>query len=287
MTHDKRTDVHAPSAITPEDYVFIAFDHSKMETLEDCAEGVANRARIKAHMDVTGGKYSTHAHGGNCMVCGNANAVYTVLFYHAKTNTYVRMGETCVQKVEMSYGDMSYFVQECRIAEAVAKGQRAAVAKWEEAGLKHAYDIATEARKEQQYESKRWAAGNKISDMLATTERYGTLTLKMVDTIKMLADRRDRYAEVQKERAQGADAPSGRVRVEGTVLNVKTQETVWGTVTKMTVKAREGFVVWVTVPSGMHVKREQTVAFMATLEPSKDDRKFAFGRRPHGLQITC
>ena len=284
MRTTKRTDVHAPSVIMPEDYVFVAFEHIKIEGFGDCAVVIANRASIKAHMEITGGKYSTHAHGGNCMVCGNANAVYTVLFYHAKTNTYVRMGDTCAQKVEMSYGDINYFMQECRLAESIARGQRAAAINWEGAGLQRAYDIAIEARKAQQYESKRWEVGNRIADMLATTERYGTLTQKMVDTIKRLAESHDRFDATQKEReqerAQASDAPTGRVRVEGTVLNVKVQETVWGTVTKMTVKAKEGFVVWATVPSGMHVTREQAVAFMATLEPSKDDKKFAFGKRP-------
>jgi hypothetical protein len=51
-------------------------------------------------------------------------------------------------------------------------------------------------------------------------------------------------------------------------------------VTKMTVKADEGFIVSVTMPSGMTAQHGDKVAFKATLTPSDNDPKFAFGKRP-------
>lgn len=278
-----RTDVHAPSVIVPEDYEFVAFEHIKLEDIGACAAILANRELIRSHMAHTKGKYSNHAHGGVCMVCGNAQAVYTVIFYHAKTNTYVRMGDTCAQKTEMSYGDMNYFMEACRIAAKMAKGKRAAAEQWKDATLGRALEVALEARTVNQ-DTQRWESGNKLESMLATTEQYGVLSDKMIKAALWLSDKHDRYAELQaereQERAAAADAPTGRVRVEGTVLSVKEQASVFGLVTKMTVKAKEGYIVWTTVPRGMGVERGQTVIFMATLTPSHDDKKFAFGKRP-------
>jgi hypothetical protein len=48
----------------------------------------------------------------------------------------------------------------------------------------------------------------------------------------------------------------------------------------VTVKATEGYIVWVTVPSGMEALRGALVSFKATLTPSDTDAKFAFAKRP-------
>lgn len=55
----------------------------------------------------------------------------------------------------------------------------------------------------------------------------------------------------------------------------------FGTTWKMTVKADEGFCVFVSVPSSIEVpKRGDRVAFKATVTPSDRDPKFGFGKRP-------
>ena len=102
-----RTDIHRPSAIIPEDYSFVAFDYIRLEMgdiLQNCAMLQEARAIKKAHMDRTGGKYSQHEHGGSCHVCG-ASAIYTVTFYHEKTNSYIKTGQDCAEKLEMSFSD--------------------------------------------------------------------------------------------------------------------------------------------------------------------------------------
>lgn len=100
-----RTDTHRPSAIDPTEYQFVAFEYVKLDDIGACYFLQTERARISAHMERTGGTYSGHEHGGNCMVCGNVLATYTVLFYHEKTNSYVRMGDICAQKCDMAYSD--------------------------------------------------------------------------------------------------------------------------------------------------------------------------------------
>lgn len=93
-----RKDIHRPSVINPADYEYVAVEVMKTDSFGDCEALLAERAIIKAHMKRTGGNYSGHAHKGNCHVCG-AHAVYTVLFYHAATNTYIRTGMDCASKM--------------------------------------------------------------------------------------------------------------------------------------------------------------------------------------------
>lgn len=142
----KRTDVHAPSVIIPEDYSFVAFEYIKTDSdIGACAFLNEQRSVIRAHMATTGGTYSRHEHGGSCHICG-ASCIYTVLFYHEKTNSYIRTGNDCAEKLEMMFGDHNAFATEVRHAVGVAKGKKAAAAKWLEAGLGRAYEIALEGR---------------------------------------------------------------------------------------------------------------------------------------------
>lgn len=94
-----RKDIHRPSVINPADYEYVAIEVMTVESFGDCEALLAERAKIAAHMERTGGKYSSHAHKGNCHVCG-AHAVYTALFYHAATNTYIRTGMDCAAKMD-------------------------------------------------------------------------------------------------------------------------------------------------------------------------------------------
>lgn len=97
----KRTDTHRPTALIASEYSYVAPDYIKIDGLGESKLLLEYRAQISAHMARTGGTYSTHHHGGNCMVCGNAQALYTHIFYHEATNSYVRMGGECATQVDM------------------------------------------------------------------------------------------------------------------------------------------------------------------------------------------
>jgi hypothetical protein len=51
------------------------------------------------HMKRTGGKFSTHEHGGFCDVCGNPNVLNYAVFYHRPTNTYIKTGLECADTI--------------------------------------------------------------------------------------------------------------------------------------------------------------------------------------------
>ena len=95
----------------------------------------------------------------------------------------------------------------------------------------------------------------------------------------------DHWSEQDEQRAaedaDADDAPSGRVEVQGVVLNTKYQESDYGSTLKMLVKDERGFRVWTTVPSSMMgIDTGSPVHVKVTLTPSDDDAKFAFGKRP-------
>ena len=86
------------------------------------------------------------------------------------------------------------------------------------------------------------------------------------------------------EKAAAKPCPRGRVKVEGTVVKVEQRTNPahknWGTRTVMAVKSVDGWCVWGSVPSGIIVEKDCKVVFVATVEPSENDNKFGFFRRP-------
>lgn len=286
-----RQDIHRPSEIIPEDYHFVAFEHLKVEGFGDCAFVLYQRELIRAHMAATGGTYSHHEHGGNCMVCG-AWAVYTVLFYHAKTNTYVRTGQDCANKMEMSYGDMNAFrrqVYDHRLAKA---GVRKAEAFMADHDLLRVLEIVQEHAKarldqEQEYDGRRrWQDARVIEDIFTKLVKYGSISDAQVGLLRIKVQRHDGYEARQRqfavEREAAQPCPTGRIKVTGSILKLAEYDSQFGTTLKMTVKATEGFLVFVSVPSALAntVARGQEVSFVATLTPSDRDPKFGFGKRP-------
>jgi hypothetical protein len=131
----------------------------------------------------------------------------------------------------------------------------------------------------------RWSDAFVISDIVGKLIKYGSISDAQVNLLRIKVQRHDNYeARQQKfaaEREAAAPCPKGRVKVSGTVLKVAAYDSQFGTTMKMTVKAQEGFVVFVSVPSSIPVpERGSAVNFVATITPSDNDPKFGFGKRP-------
>ena len=312
----ERTDVHRPSEIIPEDYQFIAQEYLKVEDLGTALFLKAEREKIQAHMTQTGGRYSQHEHGGNCMVCGSVNAVYMLLFYHAKTNSYVRMGTECADKTYSGadFG-MNQFRRNIEDARLNQRGKMKAKALLGDAGLSAAYAIyeadygalprdpktvraarpATDADMEdiQAYAGDLFYEERTIRDIVGKFVKYGSISDATMGLLRKLTeripDRDQRQAEWEAkrkaEKEAAAPCPTGRVKIEGIVLKVEERENPYdrfggGVRTVMTVKANEGYVVWGSVPSGAVVEKDCKITFVATVTPSENDSKFGFAKRP-------
>ena len=278
-----RFDVHRPSVIDPDDYEFVAQECIKIEGMADCFFIKAEREALRAHMAHTGGTYSHHDHGGNCGVCGNANAIYTAQFYHKKTNSYVRVGSECSEK--LGYGGMDAFKSKCGNWLDAQGGKNKAKATLELAGIGGAWAI---------YEGE--GASNEeatVKDIVGKLIKYGSISDKQEAYLGKLVERVQKAPEIAAARAAetAAAAPvpvvAGRMKVEGEVLTVKTVEGFYGTQTKMLVRHASGFKLWGTAPASIagEVAKGDTVSFVAAVKASDDDPKFGFWSRPAQAKV--
>lgn len=281
-----RNDIHCPKNITPADYEFVAWEIVKIQDFGDCAYLQAERQRIRDHMAKTGGTYSTHDHGGNCMVCGNANAIYTALFYHAKTNTYVRTGQDCADKMGFGTRDFNEFKKAVHDAKLAHAGKKKAAAILSDAGLSKAWDLYTADTVEQAKEEMT------ILDIVNRLVKYGDISEKALNYVGALLNRIANRAKIQAEReaeaAKAANCPTGRIDIEGVVLTIRVDDGQFGPTTKMLVKHDTGFKVWGTRPSALYgVKVGDRVLFTGTVQPSDKDSKFGFFSRPTGGKVIA
>jgi hypothetical protein len=278
-----RTDVHRPSVIAPDDYEFVAIESLKIHDLGDCEVLRQHREWLRAHMKQTGGTYSRHAHGGNCHVCGNANAIYTALFYHAKTNSYVRMGQDCADKCSMGRGEEFRRVMDAaRAADESRTGKLKARGILERDGLAAAWTIYATPTDADRYEELT------VRDIVGKLVRYGSISEAQSAYLgKLLAaipKRAQRDAERQAQRDAAKPAPTGRVAAEVEVVSVKEHKVDGEPVGRFVMTVRcvaDGWMAWGTAPSTVSVG--DRVKLSATFTPSEKDTKFAFFKRPRIL----
>lgn len=273
----KRTDRHRPSVIIPSDYEFVSF-HSHRD--EDVVAATMEQQAFRQHMQATGGKFSSHEHGGTCHVCGNVHAITVARFYHSLSNTYVEVGETCAHKLDGGEAlDFRSFRERVKRGTAVKAGKAKAQKFLTENGLAAAWDVYTA-------ESGDTFAETTVCDIVNKLVRYGSVSDKQVAFLGKLVKQIADAPAVEAARAAEAEAadpvPTGRIAVTGEVLTVKGQDTSFGYVTKMLVRAEGGYKLWGTVPRSIldDITVGNTVAFIATLKPSPDDAKFGFYSRP-------
>lgn len=287
----KRTDIHRPAVIEPANYEFVAFEYLKTD--DDLGAAMflaAERARTRAHMAATGGTYSSHAHGGNCHVCGAA-AIYTALFYHKGANVYVRTGLDCAEKLECFGGEA--FRKKVSTALEATAGKRKAKATLEAAGLSEAWAICeaiTKRHADNNAAYAAWRAANPepecrssgggygieevgapkpvptsdaemtVRDIVSKLVKYGSVSDKALNFVRVLIERINKAPEIAAARAAELEAAKPvptdlhgkRADFRGTVLTVKEPDEYdrFGS-TKMLVKHADGWKLWGTVPSSI------------------------------------
>lgn len=301
-----RTDIHRPSAIEPADYAFVGCEYVP-------EDGIAQHDRdlIAAHMARTGGRFSQHEHGGNCHVCG-AHCIYTAVFHHAPTNTYIRTGFDCADKLDMGDADrFRAFKAGVKSALELKAGRRKAEAFCSEHGLAAAWAIFCQGdAPEHEYEE------HTLAEMVGKLVRYGDLSEKQIAFARTLLDRiadRTRIAaERAAERERAEDCPTGRVVIEGVVIKAESRDSAFkrgGSVLKITIKTDAGWVVWGTAPeilttqameaeraafdagqdvprTGRSILHGKRVRLTAAVTRSEGDPKFGFFKRPTGAVLV-
>ncbi len=279
-----RTDIHRPSAIVPEDYEFVGCEVVKIEDMGSVAMMQSERERIRAHMARTGGRYSTHAHGGNCHVCGNANAIYTVLFWHQPTNVYIRVGQDCADK--MDCGDPTMFRRLSALRDGVQADRqtRAGKAKAEailaDAGLTQAWTAYVAERQDSDCR-----AHDILRDIVGKLVKYGSISDAQINFLRRLVDQIAHQPQIEDQRkaeheaAEPVPVTDKRIALCGTILAIKQGE--FDNSVRMLVKHPDGFKLWGSLPASLSdAEVGDTVEFFATVRPSDRDPKFGFFSRP-------
>lgn len=296
-----RTDIHRPSAIDPTAYVAVGPWCEKVEGADAQYLAVINednRRHIEADMARTGGQWANHDHGGTCHICG-AWAQYLMVFRHLPTNTYIMTGFDCAFKMELAHDiDPDAFKARMKAAWGSIAGRIKARETLESLGLTRALELAEvfspPSRIEQDHgwvkNPDAWPDGKVhvyyvIRDLVRKLVAHGSLSEKQVNYLRSLIQQADtwdeREAQRQAEHDAAKDAPTGRVVVSGEILSTKVQESQFGMTEKMLVKTTDGWKLWCTVPAALDsTERGTKVTLKVTVEPSNDDPKFAFGKRP-------
>lgn len=275
----KRTDIHRPATIHPEEYEFIGIWYDPAEVSE-VGGGFAlrqERENIKRFMDERGADWSNHQHGGTCQCCG-AHALYLAAFYHEPYNQMIRVGQECAYKLHMGC-EAAFNAARRKVSDAkgYATGKARARLQLEEKGLLNAWNL--------------WEANSRadsdteiVVDMIGKLVSYGNLSDKQWEFLKRLMYRIENREALEAERAadkaSAKDCPTGRMDIVGTVLTTRVVEGHYGDTLKMFVKTAEGYTLWGTVPSGLRAEKGAEVRFRATVEPSKDDPKHGYFSRP-------
>jgi hypothetical protein len=272
----KRTDTHRPAVIVPADYEFVAFEFEQPtgDVMADAEIHRWNRRMITLHMERTGGKRSGHEHGGNCGICGNANAIYTAMFWHKPSNTYIRTGRDCCEKLDAGV-NFNKFIEGVKAEQAFRAGKRKAQAFLASHGLEAAWalSLASEAdlpkdprrtRKEQG-----WDDVNSVNTIIEVTElyfeertirdivgklvKYGSISEKQVAFVRKLLDAIP--ARAGKEAARAAEIAAAkpvpvtdkRITIKGKVLSIRPATEF--APTKILVQHADGWKVWGSMPT--------------------------------------
>lgn len=255
-------------------------------------------------MDRTGGTYSHHQHGGNCHICGAA-ALYTALFYHKPTNSYIRTGLECANKLDSAVDGEKFRSQVIDAREQVA-GKRKAQAVLSDAGHAKAWEIYTTTPAGEPYfagslgnsgfgePSKTPYEERTIIDIVSKLVKYGSISPAQMTFIGRLLDKIANRAAIEAQRTVEHDASAPlpvtdkRMLIRGKVLSIKEPQNDWDIqITRILVQHADGWKVFGTRPTSLaDVKRGDVVEFRATVKPSKDDPKFGFFSRPTNGQIV-
>ena len=299
-----RSDVHAPSNMKPEDYDLVGFIAPRQASSEEYLQ------RTEGQIDVYGefleeacedlGHYfkkdisnlcavpkpafqGNHSHKGTCDHCGAA-FMYKVVFKHEPTGEHIAVGFQCALNT-FAATNLAHAQRVLSKAVKAAKTRAqpdARVRAWVQDPANA--DIA-------------WVVEDDYwSKFLDGVRRGRELSEKQRELLERITAEKKANggltdAEVERKRQEkiaekGEPVPAGRTAIAGTVLNTKWQDGMYGSALKMLVQDDRGFKVWGSVPSSIDVEKGDQITFSAAVEPSKDDDKFGFFKRPTKASIV-
>ena len=293
-----RTDIHRPSStdFDPQDYTYIAsYDlawRPSVESALTAAFRAAARTELLADLILNHqAKWAEHrnANSRKCGHCGT-RIQYAAIMLHNPSNELIEVGETCLNgRFNLSKIAFKNLRKASAARRASSKNaeQRAAILE--------AHPVLITAME---------SDNSFVQDVMRRFKTKAALSEKQIAAVKTAlvrdAERAERKEVWATEAELAADAPTGKVTVTGEIVSTKWQESMYGSTHKMILKTEAGWKLWVTVPtsvnddlemlrkeSGVNLQYEgKTVTLTATVTPSDDDPKFAFGKRPTNARLV-
>lgn len=211
-----------------------------------------------------------------CSHCGNGNLRYIACVEHTPTGERIVMGSSCVNRVGFKNKKEFELAKIKSRAEARAVKIAAYHSRKEFIEQNPGLKEITEAFETDSIEN------FFIKDVIWKLNQYGRLSEHQVKAVIKAWDR-EKNPPIEPDRGP---APEGRVIVIGKVLATKLVENDFGQTEKMLVELENLSKVWVTVPISLKgdIKGKQ-IELTATFTVSKDDKSFAYGKRPRAKLI--
>lgn len=290
-----RTDIHRPVDFDPASYSYVgSFDPEGNYPIGTPVGDTRSALRhLLATAGHVGGNYATK---GTCDHCG-ARFRYTAVLRHLPTDTYIAVGETCLDNrfslaTKADFDALRKAAALDRQAQRIKTAAREFVANLPEPArtiLDRETDLAATYSLEGYGLRTVTDIRNKIWNSYGNaSERAVAFAVKLAEEAK---PRQERAAAITAERAaeEPTDAPEGKHVVQGTVIKRSWKENEWGGGIKLVIKVktadRKVWLCYVSEPSKSECERGDVVELTCTLTRSDRDRNFAFGKRPSKFSV--
>jgi hypothetical protein len=192
MRQTKRTDVHRPSQILPEDYDLVAYTYAGPDPFLQMEAG-REKQLFFAHMKSHDGArfFNKENETGGCSICG-AFFAYGAIFYHRDSNRYIKIGWICAMKMDSSLDGLAFrnWKERIKSGAEVRAGKDKARRTLEGYGLSAAWEIFNMEREERNAKFEHsWKSLDILLDMTEKLVRYGSWSEKQVAFARKLVDR--------------------------------------------------------------------------------------------------
>ncbi len=320
----KRTDVHRPVELDPEDYEWVGAYDNQPEPGSfvgpggefEVAPGVvvsgtnwANAEYQYLHGLVESSRSARYGDGFQCDHCG-ARIRYVAVYRHKPTGDHIAVGETCadgrLSLDKATFQRLRKAAELDRKQQANKKAARERLEEIEDPVVVTLLDRGADLEAMDDAMKSVYDHGI-VSDIRRRLWQYGSASDKQVDLVRRIYDQETSEPEPEPPRIP---VPVGAQQVEGTVLAMRFQESRWGGSVKMLVEVETpagNYKVWGTLPAslrdlyriehgpllanGSHdvshhpVGVGAKVRFSANCEQSSDDPSFGFFSRPTKAEL--
>lgn len=302
-----RTDIHRPTELTTEDYVYVGGYDNEIGLPGDSPAG-ANRARLRAA--IAASTTTAYHSGSQCDHCG-AHIRYVAVVRHTPTGDHLAIGETCLDnRFERATADF----QAMRKAAQLDREQQRLVTASNAYRADHDVD----------WDVLDASVNGFVMDVLAKLRRWGSISDKQLTAIvgAVVRDTQRDADQAVTAVTPSAVAPNADgVTVEGRIVSLKWKDSDYGGAMKMTVVVTTpdgDYRVWGTQPRALEgewgcmgcgstapVCRDgcdshnhaagyvgaaavgDTVRFTANFSQAHDDTSMAFFKRPRKATIVA